>query len=277
MTAAAQNYVTQDHIRDFHSINQALTRLNLPVLSESTHMQLIAQADIQRLTEAFNKAPNQPNAHTYVLRAVTAVQPGDAPADLAAQSNVSNMEDHRQRQQSPGAPSTSQPENPDQPKREFINHHVYGGKAALCFEADTTTQGTHTLCIQSAPAISERNYDWKNKITIQCTRDEMPAVACVFFGLLGECEFSNHGPQNNKGFKIANQQSDNANKDHRIFVQVRTQGASHAVPISPADAYSVGALILRQLRKEHPQIASMQDAINMLKHTYLRLRNVPKG
>lgn len=128
---------------------------------------------------------------------------------------------------------------------ERFSFHVYGGKAALCFETDTTRGGVHTIALDAAPVVNPREYDWNSKIRIQLTRQEMPIVAAVLFGLHPSCEFKNHGPEKDKGFFIEAQPG-------KFFVKVFAKGAKHAVPMEVADAYRVATLFLRQLRKDSP-------------------------
>lgn len=142
---------------------------------------------------------------------------------------------------------------PEAEKRERLSVHVYGGKAALCFEADETRgnpargiPGVPTVALDAAPAVGEREYDWKNrKIRIQMTRLELPQVLAVLIGASPGCEFKNHGPENNKGFSIENQ-------GDKFFVRVFGPGEVRAVPIPVEYAYAVASLVIRQLQLGAP-------------------------
>lgn len=136
-------------------------------------------------------------------------------------------------------------------------HHVYGKKSALTFEANVTRGGVATINIDAAAANGERSYDWANKLIIQVTASEMPVVAAVMLGLLPECDYQNYGENNNKGFAIQRQ-------DKGYFVRMFTKGANHAVPVGPEDAFYVAGILVEQLQKQHPAIATVADAMNLL-------------
>ncbi|SFL28901.1 hypothetical protein [Azotobacter beijerinckii] len=125
--------------------------------------------------------------------------------------------------------------------------HVYGGRFALCFEADQTRQGFPTVAIEATNATGSLQYDWSQKIRLQLTRAEMPVVTAVLLGVLPGCEFKNHGQDKDKGFSLERQ------SEGRVFVKVfaREQGVK-AVPIVPGDLFFVSALFVRQLRKACP-------------------------
>lgn len=153
-------------------------------------------------------------------------------------------------------------------EREFISHHVYGGKAALCWDVDKTKSGDYTLRLEAAKAIGERKYDWNNKITIQLTRDELPCVAAVFLGILPKTEGKNHGvgDQQGKGFEIEHQ-------GNKLFVKVfAPQKPPCAVPVSPEDAFTVASLLVRQIRKGKPWLSG-NDIITMLRAIIGRMKS----
>lgn len=152
--------------------------------------------------------------------------------------------------------------------REFISHHVYGGKAALCWDVDKTKNGDYTLRLEAAKAVGERQYDWSNKITIQLTRDELPCVAAVFLGILPKAEGKNHGvgDQQGKGFEIEHQ-------GNKLFVKVfAPQKPPCAVPVSPEDAFTVASLLVRQIRKGKPWLSG-NDIMTMLRAIIGRMKS----
>lgn len=155
-------------------------------------------------------------------------------------------------------------------EREFISHHVYGGKAALCWDVDKTKNGDDTIRLEAAKAIGERKYDWSNKISIQLTRDELPCVAAVFLGILPETDGRNHGvgDQQGKGFEIQHQ-------GNKLFVKVfAPQKPPCAVPVSPEDAFTVASLLVRQIRKGKPWLSG-NDIMTMLRAIIGRMKAKP--
>lgn len=93
---------------------------------------------------------------------------------------------------------------------------------------------------------------------------ELPAIAAVFLGMMPTAEFSNHGPENDKGFTIENQ-------SQHMFVQVRAKGKSYDCRVTPADAFYVSALIMRVLHRAMPQAGSVADIAALLRSSYVRL------
>lgn len=141
-----------------------------------------------------------------------------------------------------------------------LSVHVYGSKAALCFEPDMTRGGVHTIALDAALATGQRQYDWQNKIRVQLTQTELPVAACVLLGWIPRCEYRNHGPDNDKGFSLENQTG-------RVFVRVFAKGLGlRAVPIEPPDIYRVTTLFLRQLRENSPWLSGM-DIMHALRAT----------
>lgn len=144
------------------------------------------------------------------------------------------------------------PRNRPSADRDRYSVHAYGGKAALCFEADQTRRGAATVSIDAADATAPREYDWQSKIRIQLTQNELPQVAAVFLGLLPGCKFSSHGQASNKSIEFR-RQTGKANQ--LMFVRViEAEKKAKAVPISNADCFRVEALIMHQLKVQHPYL-----------------------
>lgn len=139
--------------------------------------------------------------------------------------------------------------------------HVYGSKSALCFSADTTKGNTPTIALDAASINGPKSYDWKNKIRIQMTKGELPVVASVLLGVRQECEFKNHGQNNDKGFSMKRQEGG------KIFVSVFAKGQQvKAVPVFQPDVMWVAALVLTQVQKNCPGIDTL-GVITLLKST----------
>jgi hypothetical protein len=166
--------------------------------------------------------------------------------------------------QTPPAPAPSAPGIPGTTRPDRVGCHIYGGKAALCVESDETRQNAPTLRIEAARATAPQTYDWKQKIAIQLTADELPLVAATVLGLLPRCACKNHGPDNTKGLEIEHQGT-------HLLVRVfqKDQGV-RAVPVGPADSYYLAALGLRQLRKAAPWLTD-QGVLALLRLTAQRM------
>lgn len=126
-------------------------------------------------------------------------------------------------------------------------HKVFGKKAALTIEADTTRrEQIPTIAIDAAQAQGERNYDWSNKIRLQLTSRELPVFAAVLLGVRTKFEAKNHGEGSNKGMTIERQESG-------FFVRVfQGDEGVRALPMGAEDAFHVGSLVLRQLKAANP-------------------------
>ncbi|MEQ9419062.1 MAG: hypothetical protein RJQ08_16145 [Salinisphaeraceae bacterium] len=284
-------------LTDFDCFSAGLKALGLPLITPQAHTELMQVASIETLTNAFNRAAREPNARKHVEKVIEPFlpqsqtnQPGPHPANVAA------MSDHRQAQapDRSGSPqnSNAHPAHREEPtnrpqggspqdeagqggqnvahERERRQYHVYGGKGALTWEITETRRNHPTLQLEAAASNAPRSYDWSNKISVQFTKDELLSVAAVFLGIIPGCDFSNHGPNNDKGFRIENQQG-------RVFVQVRAPSRSIAVPVGPADAFYVASLVATQIRRARPGLASISDVAGMLKMVYARLQTQGQG
>jgi len=135
-------------------------------------------------------------------------------------------------------------------EREFHSVHVYGGKAALCFSADLTRGGEHTVRVEGAPAKGQRQYDWSQKVSLQFTGKELPKVLCVLMGWLDSVEFSAHGQANDKAISMANQAGG------KVFINLRQGKTARAVPVTAEDVFGIADLIIKQTLKGSPHLTS---------------------
>jgi len=148
--------------------------------------------------------------------------------------------------------------NGDDDKR-FLSTHVYGGKAALCFNASTSRDKTnYTIGVDAAVAIGERTYDWKAAIKIQLGHKELPLLYAVLVGWRNSVKFDAHGAANDKSFEIERQ-------DGKFFVKVSAKGQpQRAVPMGAQDAYPVSLVVLSQIIKQAPK--ELQDHADIIIH-----------
>lgn len=272
------------------NINDRLHFLKLPTISREQFDLLAKTEPADRLTRALNLAVTDNGARNYLAgilqkigvnvpsREALNAQAGQqeapphgfgqqsAPRQNSGQRSTSPRHNDRSPAPSPSGSQNSQqqPQATNGPRDENISHHVYGGKAALCFETDMTRGGEDgknsifTISLDGAPSIGTRKYDWKNKTRIQMTRAELPIVTAVLLGFLPRCEFKNHGPQSDKGFSIEDQ-------GDKLFIKIFAKETPvKAVPVTPEDAFEVAKLFMRQLRKNAPWLSG-QDVMNLIK------------
>ncbi len=161
----------------------------------------------------------------------------------------------------PQAPATPTPENPPMAspameqsdgEQKYLNVHVYGGKAAACFSADTKKNSSKTLRIETAEASGTRAYDWANKIAVQLSVKELPLILGVLMGWLPSYKAEGHGENNDKGFTIERQAG-------KFFLSMFQKGKkARAVPVPPGDAYCITSLVIRQMLANDPHLTSAE-------------------
>lgn len=229
-----------------------------------THADPRSQPSQSRVTNmADHRRPNSPAPSPSGIEPPSASEGRDLPPEESSYAEDDSPVPEGNRNPNPGRQARDG-DSRDSKQREYVNVHVYGGKAALCFSADETKHGVPTVQIDAAPMIGERTYNWSEKVTIQLTVAEIPHVASVIFGLLPGCDYGNHGPDHKKGFKMENQAG-------KVFVQLRAPGVSHAVPITSADIWKVGNVFARQLRAGNRHLTTFSDVLAMLRATTVRL------
>lgn len=141
--------------------------------------------------------------------------------------------------------------------------HCYAGKAALCWEIGTTKSGEPTVFLQACPAVSEKVYNWKAKITVQLSIEEMRQILMVILHYQKNFKATAHGQNNDKGFEVEDQGA-------KLFVKVFQAkdkdgkgGGMFAVPVTTGDAFVVADVLIEQLLKCLPGCKNGMDVINL--------------
>lgn len=185
-----------------------------------------------------------------------------APQRVAHQSE--SVTTNQQATPTTGNPSTV---NEDAEKKYF-QVHVYGGKAAACFSADTKRNSTtQTIRIETAESSGARVYAWDNKIAVQLSVKELPLVLGVLMGWLPAYKAEGHGEHNDKGFSIERQEG-------KFFLSMFAKGQkARALPVPPGDAYCITSLLLRQMVANDPHLTSAE----VLKLTHAAISVVPNA
>lgn len=217
-------------------VNTRLKGMGMPIIRPEQMGVIQAHARREDIIRACEQ-PNNPNARAFLervlLKAGITGEPSTEPPEAAPEA--------------PARPDDGQPlTNGDR-----ISFHVYGGKAALCFEVDKTRSGVPTIALDAAQAVGAKQYNWGEKIRLQMTRSELPIVTAVLLGTIPKCEFKNHGQDNSKGFSMERQAGG------KVFVKVFAKGESvKAVPIEAPDLFFVTSLFILQLQKACPWLDS---------------------
>lgn len=218
-------------------INLKLIAHNFPAIPPEKVQAVFQHAERIVLIRAVNNLAN-PAAQDYVRKALIGAElmNEDQPHEESPEQGMINEDDQAPRPRGDSAPG-----------QERAKFHVYGGKAALCFEEDTTRGGVPTIALDAAISVGPKTYDWKKKVRIQMTRAELPVVAAVLLGKRQSCEFKSHGEDKSKGFSMERQAGG------KIFVKVFEKGQGvKAVPIEAPDVFYVASIFLLQIRRSAP-------------------------
>lgn len=192
-----------------------------------------AMAFLRRVLEPYTEGKRQASA------SVTSIADRLPPQDAAG--NVATHESHEREVNTHRRDDARQPADRER-KSEQVK--VFGARAALCVETDTTRGNVPTVRFEFATAVGERKYDWSAKLTVQLTQDEIIQAATVFFGFATKVEFKNHGGDEAKWLSIEHQGTN-------LFIKGgnKHQGSLRAVPVDASRATAIAALITSQLDK----------------------------
>jgi len=198
--------------------------------------------------QAFLKASEQFGAEALVAAAKSAVSCERSRQWLITLSSRAES--------AAGAPSMPQEEKSWSP----LTVHVYGNKAALCFEPTMSASKFPTVKIDAALKSQGggRSFDWQDKTTLNLTREELVTVTAALLGFVPEAVGQYHGPAKNKGFRVVNQ-------GQSFFFEVSEgQKGKRGLPVGATDAYYVTNLLLRQLQNASPWMA-VTDVVSMIR------------
>jgi len=238
------DYVTANALLDEADINISLNEDAMQRLTNSTSPKL--------LNDALHQAANDPGAKRWVTETLNKVLVNQKTRRPASQQQATPP-----RQQAPVDNAQLTQANSSKPTTEdriFKGHTVYGSQSALYAGADITRSGVHTLRLEGAKSVEARKYNWDQKIAIQLTQDELPHVACVLYGWVQQCEYKNHGPAKNKGFKLMIQKQQ---EKTGLFVNIMEASKPMcAIPVSTVDLYHLRNLTLGQIMKNEPDLDS---------------------
>jgi hypothetical protein len=91
----------------------------------------------------------------------------------------------------------------------FFSIKCHGKNSAFELKPDCSRKGFHTVRVECANILNNGNpktYDWKNKVSLQITKSEMPLLIAFLLGFMSKIEFNNHNTGNTlKSLNIINQ------------------------------------------------------------------------
>lgn len=167
-------------------------------------------------------------------------RPDPAPAAARPQSAFRTPPPREaQRSNPPPAPRTPDRGEP----REYDSTHVYGGRAALEFQASTTRGGNATVQIDAATG-SNKVYNWKDKIVFQLTKVEMQLLTALLYGHLSKLHLSGH---DDKWLNVEHQEGQYAGTIKFTMGKGKADAFKpRTVQLSYADMGEVHSLFIRQ-------------------------------
>lgn len=249
-------------------VNKRLRELGLQAIDVFVAQEITKEMPRSRFVQALREANDNTGAMNFLTRLIASKKAkagvparNQAHAGGQASPSAASMPEAPQREVPPAhehnnADSSTPADGGAARVKEYLSHHVYGNKAALCWNVDETRAGEPTIRLEAAKSIGERKYDWSTKIAIQFTRDELTVTLAVLTGALDKVEGKNHGigDQAGKGFEIVDQ-------GKNFFVRVFAPNAGAcAVPMTPEDAFTVCSILLKQMQQGKPWL-NAQDLI----------------
>jgi hypothetical protein len=137
------------------------------------------------------------------------------------------------------------PSSASPPSVSHLQLKLFGRDAAHTLEVGPHRRSAdflnvHVVTIESARALQGGGYDWRQKLTIQLTPDEMPAVIAVLIGVNMSVKFSQHGADHDKFVEFRRQEGG-------ILLVTGQQKNAYAVPVKFALLYYLLDLFCRAL------------------------------
>jgi hypothetical protein len=128
--------------------------------------------------------------------------------------------------------------------------HVYGSKAALCFEVvpvhanNVPEAELKHMSVQIEGARSKGNgaFDWEQKTILRLSETELALMCALFQGYIDKLEFKHHGTERNKSISMVYQPDRGS-----VFVEMSKPSWSIAVPITFEDYTQVSGVLLKAL------------------------------
>ena len=143
----------------------------------------------------------------------------------------------------------------------YYSFSVYGTKGALCIsEAQTRSKQIHTINVEGALALGKNEFDWRNKLILQLSPEEMFLVLAVLNGKIPNVVFTGHGESHDKMFEMMLQTGS-------YFIRLVQKGRSPvSVPMDVRQTLNFTSLIYKQIKKNHPhlgmdELRSMEDQL----------------
>ena len=141
------------------------------------------------------------------------------------------------------------------PGGKFFSLKFHATSGAMEAKADQTKAGIHTLRIEFATPIEKGSklYDWRNKITFQITRSDLPKFLMVVLGISTDAKLQHYGANNDKSLSLRYQKS---KYGVSLFIQASKGSQSCSIPVALTDTILVGHLGLTQYVKNFAKLST---------------------
>ncbi len=150
------------------------------------------------------------------------------------------------------------------PRGDYYSIKVFSKRSAIEVKKDQTKKHFNTIRIEGALG-ENRQYDWRNKITIQLTKNDILSFMAVFLMIKPNVELKNYGENNDKMLTAKYQ-----NETKNFFISLSQSGKKMVgVPIGMVDAIQIGQYCLEQYLNNFDNIQSdtvvnhLQRAVNI--------------
>lgn len=130
---------------------------------------------------------------------------------------------------------------------------VYGSKGAIQVKPCVTRKGFYTIALEGAGTKQGQNrvYNWEQKIVVQLTRTELLDFIAVLLCHKSKCEYSAHGENNDKGFKLLFQ------PDRQTFyLSLNAPRQSYGCEVPYMEAMQIGHLCLSLYIDNYPGLTT---------------------
>ena len=147
---------------------------------------------------------------------------------------------------------------------------VYGSKAAIQVKPCATRKGFYTISLEAAGVKQgqSRVYDWEQKIVLQLTRTELLDFAAVLLCHKPACEYSAHGENNDKGFKLAFQP-----ERRSFYLSLSAPRQNFGCQVPYLEAMQIGHLCLSLYIDNYPGLTT--DSVLLSLNQMTQLFNTP--
>lgn len=128
---------------------------------------------------------------------------------------------------------------------------LYGSRSAICFTADIARKDKQpTIRIDGTKSTGPQQYDWSQKIMVQLSPHELPAILSVLLGKIAEHKSSGRGDAHNKLYHVKQQAGG-------YFVSVGQGKEIHGVPLATTAAFPLLSLFMKQILAGNPHLTDM--------------------